>query len=236
MGFYPDGKLITADYYSTLSIFDGTGWISSDLIKGFVNIYDIAVGPDNSAWLATNNGIINYQDDQVKTFLAGDAYVSINVDRYGHVWAGNWTNGLKWYDGKNWFTFTTDDGLSGNWISDIFFDSRGRTWLATDNGINMSDYVTGIPGKTTELPGIAASPNPFSDLLNLQYCSGEPGNAVIQFISQDGRIIQQFTEHFQSGENTFQYNSSSWPEGMVICTITMNGNISRQKLVKISFF
>jgi ligand-binding sensor domain-containing protein len=236
MGFYHDGKLITTDYNATLSFFDGTGWTSSDLLKGSYNIFDLAVGADNAAWFGTNNGIIRYKDDEIKSFLTDDAYISINVDQYGHVWAGNWWSGLKWYDGRTWYTLTTENGLSSNWISDVFFDSRGRTWLATQNGINMSDNVTGIPGKKTELSGIMALPNPFSDFLQLQYFTEKPGEAVIQFISQDGRIIHQVTEHFQQGENILQYNTTHWPEGLVICSIKCNGVIGREKLVKISFF
>jgi hypothetical protein len=193
----------------------------------------LAAGLNNTIWFGTNNGIIKYKDGQIESFLAGDPFISINVDQFGHVWAGNWWSGLKWFDGRIWKTLTTVDGLSSNWISDTFFDSRGRIWLATENGINVSDNVTGITGKESEMFGIVVSPNPFFDLLQLQYYSYKPGKAVIQFINLDGRIIQLFAEHVQPGDNILQYNTSNWPEGIVICTITMNGSISRQKLVKI---
>jgi len=96
----------------------------------------------------------------------------------------------------------------------------------------LSDNVTDITGVKSHM-GIVALPNPFSDLLKLQFHSDIPGKAIIQFIGQDGRLIQKFTENVLQGDNILQFNTTSWQEGMVVCTTIMNGSICQQKLMKI---
>ncbi len=44
----------------------------------------------------------------------------------------------------DWYTYSTSDGLSSNYLKDMLFDSRGRYWVLADNGINMSANFTNI--------------------------------------------------------------------------------------------
>ncbi|MFQ6041580.1 MAG: two-component regulator propeller domain-containing protein, partial [Candidatus Poribacteria bacterium] len=60
-------------------------------------------------------------------------------DRHGYLWLG--TNaGLCRYDGTKFITYTTADGLVGNFIVAICEDHRGRLWIGTaQDGISCYD-------------------------------------------------------------------------------------------------
>jgi len=53
--------------------------------------------------------------------------------RTGSLWIGT-QNGLSQYDGKNFTTFTTDDGLAHSWVSAIAEDGEGNLWFGTWGG------------------------------------------------------------------------------------------------------
>ncbi len=64
-------------------------------------------------------------------------------DQEGFIWVAT-KNGLNRYDGYNFKVFTNDpydsNSLSGNTITALFDDSKGRIWAGTDNaGLNMYD-------------------------------------------------------------------------------------------------
>ena len=49
-------------------------------------------------------------------------------DKEGFMWFAT-ENGLSRFDGKNFKTFTTKDGLPDNEILKLFLDSKGRLWI-----------------------------------------------------------------------------------------------------------
>ncbi len=65
--------------------------------------------------------------------------LSIAVDQGNHKWFGTWGAGLSRFDGKNWKTYTTQDGLGGNFIHVVALDSKGILWAGTDGGVSKFD-------------------------------------------------------------------------------------------------
>lgn len=61
------------------------------------------------------------------------------IDRTQHKWFGTWGGGLSRFDGKQWITFTTNDGLAGNVVNALAFDLRGVLWIGTDAGVSRMD-------------------------------------------------------------------------------------------------
>ncbi|MFQ5455406.1 MAG: two-component regulator propeller domain-containing protein [Nitrospirota bacterium] len=61
------------------------------------------------------------------------------VDKDNNKWFGTWGGGLSRFDGKRWKTFTTKDGLPGNFISDIKIEENGHFWIGTDGGVGFFD-------------------------------------------------------------------------------------------------
>ena len=63
----------------------------------------------------------------------------IAQDAQGFIWVGS-DHGLHKYDGYNFTVFTHNDNdstsISSNGIKDIYKDSKGRLWIATNSGLN----------------------------------------------------------------------------------------------------
>src|SRR4030095_16383149 len=60
--------------------------------------------------------------------LAGSVVYDAVQDKEGFMWFAT-ENGLSRFDGKNFKTFTTKDGLPDNEILKLFVDSKGRLWI-----------------------------------------------------------------------------------------------------------
>src|SRR6185295_3943554 len=60
--------------------------------------------------------------------LAGSVVYDALQDKDGFMWFAT-DNGLSRFDGKNFTTFTTKDGLPDNEILRLFLDSKGRLWI-----------------------------------------------------------------------------------------------------------
>jgi ligand-binding sensor domain-containing protein len=61
------------------------------------------------------------------------------IDAAQNKWFGTWGGGLSRFDGKQWVTFTTQDGLTGNVVNALAFDRRGVLWIGTDAGVSRMD-------------------------------------------------------------------------------------------------
>ena len=59
------------------------------------------------------------------------------VDSKNRKWFGTWGAGLSSFDGRKWTSYTTRDGLAGNFISDILVDRDDTLYAATEGGVSM---------------------------------------------------------------------------------------------------
>ena len=65
--------------------------------------------------------------------LAQSVLHASTVDRAGNLWLAT-ANGAIKYDGKEFTTYTTEDGFLANNLRDVREDSRGNLWFATWGG------------------------------------------------------------------------------------------------------
>jgi ligand-binding sensor domain-containing protein len=240
IAFYKDGKVAVISPYGQISRFDGKNWTSDNTLSSDYYVVDMAIDSDNTLWIATYNGIIRYKDAETEIYFNNDYeqnYMTfIEADNKGQIWAGRYNNGLQLYSGGSWSAFNTSDGLSSNYLKDILFDSRGRTWILADNGINMSANFTNInePGLNSS-DKILIYPNPVTEFFDLQYTSPTAGLADIHFFSAEGRLIKQYNQQkVDIGDNTFHFESENWPHGLLFCRILMPGFSENIKLLKVS--
>ncbi|MBI3609377.1 MAG: hypothetical protein HY204_01580 [Nitrospirae bacterium] len=66
-----------------------------------------------------------------------DYILAAAVDSRNNKWFGTWGAGLSRFDGQHWTTFTTRDGLAGNFISDILVDHDDTLYIATEGGVSI---------------------------------------------------------------------------------------------------
>ena len=57
-------------------------------------------------------------------------------DRDGGLWIGTLDRGLLHFHHGRVDVFSQSDGLSGNWVRNLFEDREGNIWVATDNGLD----------------------------------------------------------------------------------------------------
>ncbi len=70
----------------------------------------------------------SYIDYDTRDGLAGSVVYDAIQDKEGFMWFAT-ENGLSRFDGKNFKTFTTKDGLPDNEVLKLFLDSKGRLWI-----------------------------------------------------------------------------------------------------------
>ena len=60
-------------------------------------------------------------------------------DRQAYLWLGMNSEGFCRYDGAEFTTYTTDDGLADNGVMAICEDSKGNLWFGTPDGVSCFD-------------------------------------------------------------------------------------------------
>jgi ligand-binding sensor domain-containing protein len=237
----PDGWPVAISYYE-VSRFNGTRWQTLNISSLDNAFYDVAVDRNNDIWLATYTGIIRSSDDEIVEYFkyeqTGQNYFNfINCDRNGLIWAYNaYNRGLIYYTGKDWVNFGKDSGLPEEYINNSLIDSRKRIWVLNYNGIYMLSNFTGI-NEQDPVPAeiISAYPNPFSSSFDMQYLSDKTGYAEICFYSADGKLVKQFSHQtIDAGVNILHFETTCWPEGLLMCKIQFQGSVQNYKLVKVS--
>lgn len=110
---------------------------------GHNNVFGIEPTPSGGYWFATNRGLSRYENGRVvKTYSKPDLSASTILSLatfQDKLWVGTFEGGLNSFDGKEFHSYTVNQGLSNNTIWDIEIDSEGGLWLATDDGLNYYD-------------------------------------------------------------------------------------------------
>jgi diguanylate cyclase (GGDEF)-like protein len=107
---------------------------------------DVKVGQDGVVWVSTSNGLVRFDDGHWKVFTESDGLKSSDlsaiVQGQGSIWVAYrdalGIGRLQFHGDQIEATrITTQDGLSSDLIYALTFDSAGRLWATTDNGINV---------------------------------------------------------------------------------------------------
>src|SRR5262249_3277351 len=72
-------------------------------------------------------GNTQLQDNEIEKLLE---------DREGSLWIATYGGGLSRLKNGVFTTYTTKDGLAGNFLSFLFEGSRGCLWIGTERGLN----------------------------------------------------------------------------------------------------
>jgi uncharacterized repeat protein (TIGR02543 family) len=153
---HPYGRWILAGFaYSSggsqgFGIYNGISWENHTIINGESTgmVNDIAVGPDETIYLArSGGGVSSYNGSSWTTYNTGNSglvYNYVNVIAVdptdGTIYAGTSGYGLSIYKDSEWITLTTNDGLLGNVISDIMINSDGSFYVATFEGLSLISF------------------------------------------------------------------------------------------------
>ncbi|MGB7538650.1 MAG: two-component regulator propeller domain-containing protein, partial [Anaerolineales bacterium] len=107
--------------------FDGAEWKEFDTDK---EVKDIAVSPDGTVWLATNDGLVNNAQGTMSHLLSGN-FKSVEIGPDGAVWVGTEMAGIWRYADGETTKYTTEDGLLSNYIVSIAISPTGEVWAGS---------------------------------------------------------------------------------------------------------
>lgn len=106
-------------------------------------IHSLFEDSKENIWIGTGNGINKLTNETFIAFpsskLCNPYISSITEDKYGIIWFGT-DRCLTRYDGIDFRSFTTKDGLSSDVIYLVHFNKRGNLWVGTNNGIDKINF------------------------------------------------------------------------------------------------
>ena len=147
-----------------LSVFNGANWYNFTTSDGLIDNTIQAIHVSSSGvWLGTDFGV-SYVD--LPTLFSGGIIISyttadglgnnvikcINKDSDGNIWFGT-NSGVSKFDGNNWFSLGTSDGLPFGGVVDIDQGSNGDIYLSTGLG-GLFIYDGSVLTSVTEIDGL----------------------------------------------------------------------------------
>jgi len=142
-----------------------------------VNCWAVTEGPDGKILAGTRAGLFVLTGQEWRRIskadgLLDDIVLSVAQDRAGDIWAGYWYSGnvtrIRFDGGHLEMThYGSEVGVRGEMSYFLGFDSRGRLWVGTDQGVkvrdadrwNQYDHHDGLIWDDCDLQGFAAEPD-----------------------------------------------------------------------------
>jgi len=122
-------------------------------------VYSLYVDSDNNLWIGTSTGLCFFNGNRFEKILS-EINTTVNKilkDRYGNLWIGTIDGIYRLKNGnKTLEHFSTENGLSNNFIIDFIFDREGDFWVThykgglsriKDGKFTNYTEIGGLPGK-----------------------------------------------------------------------------------------
>src|ERR1035437_7357242 len=151
-----EGNLWFGTNEGGISRFDGTNFttwthFTDPIYPNADSVYYLVEDQKGRLWYAADGVYVGYFDgtnwqnqlNTLRTALKGNfnTISSMVEDAAGILWVGAGL-GLYRYDGVNWQTLTSQDGMAGDNVMPMLSDDKGNLWLGTDGGISRYDGVS----------------------------------------------------------------------------------------------
>ena len=144
-----NGNIWCSSVYGWVSYFDGKQFVNFDKENGLKGdyIYSIYADSKDNIWVgnwATGLCKLEAKGNKFNYFTKKEGLPSNNImtvteDEKGDLWIGTFGGGISIYDGKNFKTISTRDGLSDDVILGLIFDKYKDLWASATKGINRLD-------------------------------------------------------------------------------------------------
>jgi ligand-binding sensor domain-containing protein len=118
-----------------VSHFDGNQWTNFSHQDGLgADVKDPILSPHDG------NVSSHHSMAGKKIMTSNPNYVlTLVIDSDNNKWFGTWGGGISKFDGKHWINYTQTEGLGGNFVNALIFDSEGRLWAGTNGGVSVFD-------------------------------------------------------------------------------------------------
>ncbi len=111
------------------------------------SVWSIMLDKSGTLWVGTHGGVCRFDGKSFVPFPLPGGEVEnptssftprvvfgMFEDQAGNIWFGTHGEGAHKYNGKSFTTYTTKDGLAGNYVRCIYGDRHGRIWIGTNGG------------------------------------------------------------------------------------------------------
>jgi ligand-binding sensor domain-containing protein/signal transduction histidine kinase len=105
-------------------------------------VQSFAQTPDGYLWIGTSGGLVRFDganftlfDRQNTSALHENSIFCLMVSRDGALWIGTEGGGIVRYAQGNFQSWTSQNGLSNDFVRALFQDSKGTIWAGTDNSL-----------------------------------------------------------------------------------------------------
>ncbi|NPA67566.1 MAG: T9SS type A sorting domain-containing protein [Chlorobi bacterium] len=117
--------------------FEKSGSSVTDHTSGIVSSNVVGISRDGSDfWISAYGGVSKYDGTGYTNFPSGNSGDELSDNgitdiaaKNGDVLAAGETTGAYFYDGNNWTTYTTSDGIKGAFFTRVCFDNNGKGYL-----------------------------------------------------------------------------------------------------------
>lgn len=122
-----------------VSMFDGTTW------REWTHADGISAANTSNLQVSPNTGLGTRRRHDLGILSGGlpsynpDYVFAMHIDADDTVWIGTWGGGVGRYDGENWTTLTSRDGLAGDIVYSIARTPDGAYWFGTNRGLSRFD-------------------------------------------------------------------------------------------------
>ena len=135
--------------------FDGATWTTFDTSTGLNHnkVQSIDEAENGVIWIGTQTGI-SYYDGTECSSIASPHWSGVNVtiaEAPDNIWFGSPIGGVTFYNGVDYTTYDSSDGLLSNNTTDLLIDNDGNKWVGTGVGISVLDEDNLIASQFTQM-------------------------------------------------------------------------------------
>jgi signal transduction histidine kinase/ligand-binding sensor domain-containing protein len=137
------------------------------LVGSFLLVFAVVCGQQYAA-----------QQFSIREGLPQSEVTAIAEDHLGYLWIGTGSGGIVKFDGKQFISFSTKDGLLSNFVTDIGIDTDNNVWVSHLMGVSKFDgknFRTFAISDTTRMFGKIKSIRFDNDTLLLPTSNGMLG-------------------------------------------------------------
>jgi len=138
IGADESGKMYFGHYGDGVSIHDGEKVTKLTREKGLISndLSSFLLDSRNNKWFGTFLGVTvqSHENNSFKNILHKKEVLKIYEDKLGDIWFGTSSGVFKYDTLKNEIIteYGEEQGFIDTWVNDIFEDSKGNYWFATD--------------------------------------------------------------------------------------------------------
>lgn len=125
------------------ALFNGVSWTTYNSTNGLVNnqVRSISEDPNGGIWIGTIQGLSHFNGTTWVSYSSPDIHWSgvsdVDFDSNGDAWIGSPLGGITHFDGINFTSYDTSNGLLSQNVTSLLVDNQDNKWVGTGGGLSV---------------------------------------------------------------------------------------------------